>query len=371
MPTNFPRSWPDGRNPLLRIFRLVRRHIDIRSPDIMHQSGVYSNLKGSRPITTTLLRLAFVASLTLGLITHGQANQSFPDRPINLIVPIGAGGVADTSARILSQRLSAHLGVPVVVQNKPGASQSIGADYVMRAKPDGYTLLFSTGGFVATPFLIKEFALDPVRDFEPISLIASSNNVLVGSKSIPGDRLKDLVALAKAKPKEVFYGSPSGATTLIFEHLNQVTEMQLERILYQSTPAAWADIIGGRIHATMEGPALALGQVQSGNAKVLAVFGHKRAPEFPDVPTVAEQGYPGFGIESWQGLWAPRGTPAPIIKTLEEAVIAVMMTPEIKQQMRAAGLDAKGTTASEFAKEIQDNTALWRQVTTAAGIEPQ
>jgi len=317
------------------------------------------------------LGLSIAASFILPISAQAQASQSYPDRAINLIVPIGAGGVADTSARILAQRLSEHLKVPVVVQNKPGAAQSIGADYVMRSKPDGYTLMFSTGGFVATPFLLKGFKLDPIRDFEPISLIASSNNVLVGSNTIPGSTLKDLVEMAKNKPGEVFYGSPSGATTLVFEHLNQVTGIKIEPIFYQSTPAAWADIIGGRIHATMEGPALALGQVQAGNAQVLAVFGPKRTPEFPDVPTVAEQGYPGFGIESWQGLWAPKGTSPDIINVLEKAVIAVMTTPQMKQEMRAAGLDAKGSTATEFAQEIKDNTELWRQVTTAAGIEPQ
>ncbi|NYT22221.1 tripartite tricarboxylate transporter substrate binding protein [Alcaligenaceae bacterium] len=319
----------------------------------------------------TAMGLSMAASLILPISAHGSTSQPYPDRAINLIVPIGAGGVADTSARILAQRLGEHLKVPVVVQNKPGGGQSIGADYVMRSRPDGYTLMFSTGGFVAAPFLMKGFKLDPVHDFKPVSLVASSNNVLVGSNTIPGGTLKDLVDLAKARPGEVFYGSPSGATTLIFEHLNQVTGMKLEPILYQSTPAAWADIIGGRIHATMEGPALALGQVQAGNARVLAVFGPGRTPEFPDVPTVAEQGYPGFGIESWQGLWAPKDTPADIVNVLEQAVIAVMTTPQMKQEMRAAGLDAKGSTASEFAKEIQDNTDLWRQVTTAAGIQPQ
>ncbi|MBV7481712.1 tripartite tricarboxylate transporter substrate binding protein [Bordetella sp. BOR01] len=310
-------------------------------------------------------------SLLAPIAAHADAAGRYPDRAINLIVPIGAGGVADTSARILAQRLGDHLKVPVVVQNKPGAAQAIGAELVARAKPDGYTLLFSTSGFVAAPMLIKGFKPDPVEDFDPISLIASSNNVLVGANAIPGGRLKGLVELAKAKPGQVFYGSPSGATTLVFEYLNQVTGAKLEPILYQSTPAAWADIIGGRVHATMEGPKLAQGQVQAGKAQVLAVFGHKRAPEFPDVPTVAEQGYPGFGIESWQGLWAPKGTPAEVVRTLEQAVVAVMATPQMKQEMRAAGLDAVGSTAAEFGKELHDNAALWRKVATEAGIEPQ
>lgn len=323
-------------------------------------------------LSTSLAALCLAALMpATSAASQDASSGGFPDRTITLIVPVGAGGVADTSARIFAQRLGEHLKVPVVVQNKPGAGQAIGAETVARSKPDGYTLLFSTSGFVAAPMLIKGFKFNAATDFEPISLIASSNNVLVGSNSIPGGRLKGLVELAKAKPGEVFYGSPSGATTLVFEYLNQVTGMKLQRILYQSTPAAWADIIGGRIHATMEGPKLALGHVQAGKAQVLAVFGPRRTPEFPDVPTVAEQGYPGFGIESWQGLWAPKGTPAEVIRVLEQATIAVMSTPQMKEEMRAAGLDAVGSTAADFGKELRANSALWRKVAAEAGIEPQ
>lgn len=318
-----------------------------------------------------------VSGLALGLssVSPVQARAGgvgeYPVHAINLIVPIGAGGVADVSARILAEGLSEHLKVPVVVQNKPGAGQAIGADFVSRSQPDGYTLLFSTSGFVAAPMLIRGFKFDAVDDFAPISLIASSNNVLVGANSIGGNRLKDLVDLAKAKPGEVFYGSPSGATTLVFEYLNQVTKAKISPVLYQSTPAAWTDIIGGRIHATMEGPALAQGQVKAGNAQVLAVFGSRRAPEFPDVPTVAEQGYPGFGIESWQGLWAPKGTSIDIINRLEQAVVTVMTEQNIRQKMRKAGLDAVGSTAADFANELHSNQALWHKVATDAGIKPQ
>ncbi|PLC49853.1 hypothetical protein CR159_11235 [Pollutimonas subterranea] len=331
----------------------------------MMESRLLTSLAGKLALCLTAVMP--VAATT---IAHANSADPYPTQTITLIVPIGAGGVADTSARILARGLSGHLNVPVVVQNKPGAGQAIGADLVSRAKPDGYTLLFSTSGFVAAPMLIKGFKFDPIGGFEPISLIASSNNVLVGANNIPGGRLQGLVDLSKAKPGEVFYGSPSGATTLVFEHLNQVTGAKIAPILYQSTPAAWADIIGGRIHATMEGPALAQGQVKAGNAQVLAVFGRKRAPEFPDIPTVAEQGYPGFGIESWQGLWAPKGTPDAVIKTLEQAVVAVMNTQQMKQDMRASGLDAVGSTAAVFNNELHDNTALWRKVATDAGIEP-
>ncbi|OWT60065.1 Bug family tripartite tricarboxylate transporter substrate binding protein [Candidimonas nitroreducens] len=298
-------------------------------------------------------------------------SDSYPTRTITMLVPIGAGGVADTSARLFSKELSKYLNVPIVVQNRPGGSQSIGAESVARAAPDGYTLLFSTSGFVAAPLLVKGFKPDPIKDFEPVSLIASSNNVLVGSNAIAGNTLKDLVQLSKSKPGQVFYGSPSGATTLVFEHLNQVTGAKIQRILYQSTPAAWADLIGGRIHAVMEGPKLALAQVKAGNAKVLAVFGSKRSPEFPNVPTVAEQGYPGFGIETWQGLWAPKGTPAAVIQKLEKASLAVMSTPQMKEKMRASGLDAIGSTAAGFKKQIGDDANLWSKVAAGAGIKPQ
>ena len=295
----------------------------------------------------------------------------YPSKPIQLIIPIGAGGVADTGGRIVARRLSEELGRTVVVENRPGGNQVVGAGHVSRAAPDGYTLLWTTSGFTASPALVKDFPFDALRDFQPISIGASSNNVLVGSTNFPGGTLKDFIEHSKLHPGTMFYGTPSGATTLVFEYLKLVTGAKLEPITYKSTPNAWTDLIGGRIHALMDGPGLSRGHIEAGKARGLAVCGARRAPELPETPTVSESGYPDFVLETWQGLFAPAGTPAGIVQRLEKAMAKVMALPETQKDMRAAGLDGASMTAVDFSALVKKHQDLWASVARQAGIEPQ
>ncbi len=322
-------------------------------------------------VSTITAGLAAPSALLAPLGASAQTAGSYPTRPIQLIVPLGAGGVADTGARIVARRLGEVLGVSVVVQNRPGGAQAVGIGQAARAAPDGYTLLWSTGGFAAAPVLMKAFEFDPIRDFQPITMAASSNNVLVGSNNLQGGTLKDLIEYSKQNPGKVFYGSASGGTTLIFEHLKMVTGAQLELVSYRGSPDAWADLVGGRIHAMLDGPGLTKGYIETGRARALGMFGPRRSTVLPDVPTIAEQGFPEFSILTWIGMWAPKGTPATVVQRLEQAMARLMAMPETQRELAAAGLDATSMSSAEFTAAIQKELALWRSVAARAGIQPQ
>ncbi len=311
------------------------------------------------------------ASLLVPSTVGAQSTPAYPSRPIQLIVPLGAGGVADTGARIVARRLGELLGVSIGVQNRPGGAQAIGIGQVARATPDGYTLLWSTGGFAAAPVLMKAFEFDPLRDFQPITMAASSNNVLVGSTGLPGGTLKDLIDYSRRNPGKVFYGSASGGTSLVFEHLKMVTGAQIEPVMYKGSPEAWSDLVGGRIHVMLDGPGLTKGYIDSGRARALGMFGPRRSSVLPDVPTIAEQGFPDFSVLTWIGMWAPKGTPAAVVQRLEQAMARLMAMPETQKELALAGLDATSMTAAEFTEAIRKELALWKSVATRARIEPQ
>jgi tripartite-type tricarboxylate transporter receptor subunit TctC len=322
-------------------------------------------------ISMAAVGLAAPVALLAPSAPRAQAASGYPSRSIQLIVPLGAGGVADTGARIVARRLGEILGVSVVVQNRPGGAQAVGIGQAARATPDGYTLLWSTGGFAAAPVLMKAFEFDPIRDFQPITMAASSNNVLVGSNTLPGGTLKDLIDFSRQNPGKVFYGSASGGTTLVFEHLKMVTGAQLEQVMYRGSPDAWADLVGGRIHVMLDGPGLTKGYIDSGRARALGMFGPRRSSVLPDVPTIAEQGFPDFSVLTWIGMWAPRGTPAPVVQRLEQAMARLMAMPETQKELALAGLDATSMSSAEFTEAIRKELALWRSVAARAGIEPQ
>lgn len=315
--------------------------------------------------------LASSSGLLTSLTTFAQSSAGFPNRAIQLIVPLGAGGVADTGARIVAKRLAEVLGTAVVVENRPGGAQAVGIGQVARANPDGHTLLWSTGGFAAAPVLMKSFEFDPIRDFQPITMAATSNNVLIGSSALPSKNLQDLIKYSKENPGKLFYGTASGGTTLVFEYLKMATGVQLESVPYKGSPDAWADLIGGRIHVMLDGPGLTKSNIETGRARALGVFGPKRSSVLPQVPTIAEQGFPDFSVLTWIGMWAPKATPRSIVQRLEQAMTRVMAMPETQQELDRAGLDATTMSTAEFTEAIRKELALWKTVAARANIQPQ
>ena len=239
-------------------------------------------------------------------------------------------------------------------------------------KPRRPTLLWTTGGFAAAPVLMKAFEFDPIWDFQTIPMAVTSNNVMVASPTLPGKTLQNLMKYSKENSGKVFYGSASGGTTLVFEHLKMTTGAQLEPVMYNNgSPDAWADLIGGRIHVMLDGPGLTKGYIEKGRARALGVFGPKRSSALPDVPTIAEQGFPDFSVLTWGGLWTPKATPRAVVQHLEQAMARVMAMPETQQELARAGLDATSMSTAEFTEAIRKEFAMWKTVAARANIQPQ
>jgi tripartite-type tricarboxylate transporter receptor subunit TctC len=317
-----------------------------------------------------LKRRCLLSLLSLAALgAHAQEN--YPNKAIRIVVPIGAGGVADSGARIVARQLAEELKQPVIVENRPGGAQVVGTAAVATAAADGYTLLWTTGGIAAAPVVVKSVPFDPFKDFEPITLGGRSNVALVGSASLPEASIAALLAQTKAQPGKLNYGTTGGSVTLIFEHFKQVTQADLTAVAYKSTPNAWADLMGGQIQLLMEAPAAAKAQASSGKAKILAVSGAQRSPDLPDVPTVSEQGFPNFSLYTWQGMFMRAGTPADRVATVKSAMAKVMANPEVRQQFLKLGVEPIGSSSAELAALMQKDLQLWRAVAAKAGISPE
>lgn len=313
----------------------------------------------------------FLAMLGIALgMSFGQA-QSFPDRTITLVVPNPPGGLVDTSARLLSEPLSRVMGQTVVVDNKPGASGNIAYQYVANAKPDGYTLLISYSGYhVGNPALMDKLPWDPVKDFSPIALLTVSTNVIAVHPSVPVNNLKEFIAYAKANPGKLNYasqgnGSVSHIGTEIFK---QSTGVEMVHVPYKGSGAAIQDVLAGQVQVFISTPPSLMQHVQSGKLKGLAVTGKNRHPGMPNVPTTAEAGLPSFQLESWVALYAPAGTPAPIITKLTESVKKSLSLPEIKERSDAAGVELRYLTPTAMDALLKKELPYWNKAIKSANI---
>ena len=283
-----------------------------------------------------VIALAFVAQLSMA--------QTFPDRPITLVVPNPPGGLVDTSARLLSEPLSRVIGQPVIVDNKPGASGNTAYQYVAKAKPDGYTLLISYSGYhVGNPALMDKLPWDPIKDFSPVALLTVSTNVIAVHPSVPVNNLKEFIAYAKANPGKLNYasqgnGSVSHIGTEIFK---QTTGVDMVHVPYKGSGAAIQDVLAGQVQVFISTPPSLMQHIQSGKLKGLAVTGKSRHPGMPNVPTTTEAGLPSFQLESWVALYAPTGTPTPVITKLTDSVKQSLAMPEVKERAEAAGVELR------------------------------
>jgi len=282
-----------------------------------------------------------LVSLGFALSAQLAAAQAFPDRPITLVVPNPPGGLVDTSARLLSEPLARVIGQPIIVDNKPGASGNTAYQYVAKAKPDGYTLLISYSGYhVGNPALFDKLPWDPVKDFSPVALLTVSTNVIAVHPSVPVNNLKEFIAYAKANPGKLNYasqgnGSVSHIGTEIFK---QTTGVEMVHVPYKGSGPAIQDVLAGQVQVFISTPPSLMQHVQSGKLKGLAVTGKNRHPGMPNVPTTAEAGLPSFQLESWVALYAPAGTPAPVINKLSDSVKQSLALPEVKDRSDAAGV---------------------------------
>ncbi|MGV3634050.1 MAG: Bug family tripartite tricarboxylate transporter substrate binding protein [Pseudorhodoplanes sp.] len=312
-----------------------------------------------------------LATLCLASAAHAQ---SFPSRNVTIVSPYQAGGTSDIIARVLAQKLSERLGQNVVIENRPGANGTIGVNQVVRAEPDGYTLLaVASSALTLNPIFYKTLSYDVARDLAPITRTGQVTNVLVVHPSVPAKDLKELVALAKQKPGELIYASQGVGSNghLIAEQFRLRAGIDYRHVPYKGSAPAVQDLLGGRVQIMFDNLPSALPQIQSGNLRALAVTTAERSSLLPDVPTIAEMGYPGFDAPAWFAILSAKTVPAPLRAELEKAIIESLKSPDVREKLKAAGVEVAADGADSLAKRIERETEVWRDVVTKAGIAVQ
>lgn len=301
----------------------------------------------------------------------GAMAQAYPAKPIQLVIPFPPGGATDVIGRLLGKQLSDRLGQSVVIDNRPGAGTIVGASYVAKAAPDGYTLFISSGTtFTVNPAIHAKLPYDPVKSFEPIGLTGRTGLILLANRDVPVNNMKELVAAAKATPGKYSYGSFGTGTTAHFagEMLFHMTGIQMLHVPYKGSSPAMTDLIGGQIPFTVDTVAAAVPQVKAGKVKAIAVTTAKRSTLLPDVPTVAESGYPGMDADTWLAVVAPRGLPPEVKAKLEKALEQTMADPDTRSKLLANGFEPSFGTSAELASLITRELPKMRAVAQRANI---
>jgi len=326
------------------------------------------------------MALVRMALLVIALATNAATAQpvpsagGWPERPIHLIVPFAAGSSSDIVARIMAQRLTDRLGKQVVVENRPGASGNLGTEAVAHADPDGYTLgLANTSTHTLSPSLMAHPSYDPLKDFAPISMIGASPFVLVVYPGLDVHTVGEMVALAKAKPGKLTYAEAGPATLANLAGLlfNKIAKVELTPVSYRGSEQEIFDVIAGRVDMAFATIPPTLQLIRDGKVRAVAVTGAQRSPILPDVPTIAESGLPGYESVLWQAIYAPAGTPAPIVTRLNRDVNAILRDSDAVGALAKLGVMAEPSTPQQLADRIGADLAKWREVIAAAGIKPQ
>ena len=307
-----------------------------------------------------------------GLPSVGNA-QTYPSRPVRLVVPLAPGGTNDTMARIISDRLAERLGQQVVVDNRPGGNSTIGSAIVARANPDGHTLLIMGAGHAINPSVHKSLPYDTERDFAPIGLVAGGPYLLVIHPSVPAKTVKEYVAWVKARPGRVSFASAGAGnpTHLAGELFNIAAGMDMQHIPYKGGGALLPDLVAGRVSMTFSSISTAQSNVQAGRLRPIAVTTLKRSTYLPEIPTFIESGYPGFEVNAWYGMLTTGRTPRPVVERLNAELRHVLGDANTRQMFNKHGLDPQLTTAAEFKALVTSEIARWAKVARQAGIQPE
>ena len=310
-------------------------------------------------------------ALLLALAALGAQAQSYPERPVHVIVPFVAGGNTDNQARIVSERLHESLGQPFVVENKVGAGGAIAAEYVAKAPRDGYTLFFAASPQFSLP-LVQKVNFDPYKDFAPISIVGTNPFVLGVHISVPAATLKEFVDYVKTRSGQLNFASAGAGTTT---HLTAAlflarAGLKMTHVPYKGGAQAVADLVGGQVQMYFGNASELIQHSQSGKIRLLGVSSAKRTQQLPDVPAIAES-YPGFSTGTWNGYLAPAGTPQPVIERLAQAVAAAVREPATMERLRKIGVEPLGNTPTQFAELLQREAPVWRDAVKAAGIRAE
>ena len=318
-------------------------------------------------IVTRLLTVALAC-------TAGSAfAQNYPTKALRLVVPFLAGGSTDIVGRTVAQKLSEMWGQPVVVDNRPGGGTTIGTDAVAKSAPDGYTLLVTPAPFTINPSLLNKLPYDALNDFAPITLINTTPLVMVVHPGVPAKTVKELIALAKAKPGKLNFGSSGtgGSNHLAGELFDAMAGVKMVHIPYKGNAGALTDIVGGHLDVVYNGVTSAISLIRGGKLRVLAVTSLKRTAALPDVPTLDELGLKGFEAVAWNGLTAPAKTPRDVIMKINADVIKIINSPELKERLKAEGSDPVGSSPEQFAAFLRNEITKWAKVIKIAGVKPE
>jgi len=319
------------------------------------------------------LRIArFALALAAVAFAGVAAGQAYPSKPIRIIIPFAAGGTSDILARFIGPKLTEAWGQPVIIENKTGANGNVGADYVAKSAPDGYTVLLADIGAIAiSPSVYPTLPYDPVKDFSPVVMVSYSPHILAVHPSVPVSNVKELIAYAKAHPGQLNFAvsGTGGAPHLAGIEFQQRTGVQWSYIPYKGGSAAVLDVVAGQANILFNGMLATYGQVKNGKLKALAVSSAKRVAAAPDLPTVAEQGLPGFETGSWQGVVAAAGTPKEIVAKFNAELTRILNTQDMKDKLAAQGTEVRTDTPESFAAFIRDEKARWAKVVKESGAK--
>ncbi len=325
-------------------------------------------------ISRLVIAAGSLAGLTMLAAGPAAAQPAaYPSKPIRIVVPYPPGGFNDTLARTVGARLQTVWGQPVTVDNKPGGGTVIGTDAVAKSAPDGYTLFIMPFAFAVNPSIFRKLPYDPAKDFAPITLAATTPNLLVIGPEIKVNSVAELLALARSKPGGLSYASTGAGSSnhLSMEKFKQMAGVDITHIPYKGSAPAVTDLIGGQVGLMFDNVPNVIQHIKAGKLKALAVTSAKRSPHVPDLPTVAEAGVPGFEVSVWFGIAAPGGTPAAIIDKLHAEIVRTLNLPEVRDKFFAQGVDVVGSTPAQFAVHLKEQMAMWAKVVKDAGVTPE
>ena len=324
----------------------------------------------SSRISRLAAALAAAALAVAPAALRAQAD-AWPGKPIRFILPFPPGGGTDILGRLISERLATRLGQPVVIENRGGAGGNVGAEAAARSAPDGYTIVLVAPSLAISPSLYRKLAYDPVKDFAPVSLVATVPNVMVTNPSIPAKTLAEFIALAKTRPGAMNFGSGGNGTSnhLAGELFNIVAGVRLVHVPYKGVNLAMNDVMSGEVQLVVIGIPAAAPHIKAGKLRALAVIDSKRAAALPDTPTAAEAGLADFEVTTWYGVLAPAGTPRPIVTRLNSEIVGVMQSPEMKERLATMATEPVTSTPEEFAELIRREIVKWGKVVRTAGLK--
>ena len=318
------------------------------------------------------LTLALAVVLT-ALAASSALAQNYPNRPIRLIVPFAAGGAVDVLARLIGAKLSDQLNQPVIIENRPGAGGTLGADAVAKSPPDGYTILQNTNGAAIAPALYRSLPFDAMKDFAPVTQVVASNLILVASPKSGITSVKELIALARSKPGKLNYGSSGigNPLHLTMEMLKHATGIDIVAVPFRGDAQIHAALLGGEVEIAVVPLATAVELIKDNRVRALGITGAKRSPAVPDVPTIAEQGVPGFASSGWQGWFMPANTPVAIVERIQQEIVKAIALPDIRTRLDAMAYEPVGSTPKQFDAYFKSEIAKFKRVIADAKIPLQ